>query len=98
MAAAHTDHHRPTKSRHNPLVEYARGSLPPNSTPLRSRVNCKLRELMSLIKDVNMESRRRGTEFSFANVSPGRYTPRYVMREIGPTVDGQRGADGTSAG
>lgn len=29
-------------------------------------MDCNLRELMSLIKDVNMESRRRGTEFSFA--------------------------------
>ncbi|KAH7707189.1 putative Sin3 associated polypeptide p18 [Aphelenchoides avenae] len=80
-------------SRHNPLAEYARGSVPPNELQVYTWMDCNLRELMSLIKDVNMESRRRGTEFSFAIVSPDRYTPRYVMREIGLTVNGQRGVD-----
>lgn len=29
-------------------------------------MNCSLRELTSLIKDVNPDARRRGTEFSFS--------------------------------
>ncbi|KAH7721316.1 putative Sin3 associated polypeptide p18, partial [Aphelenchoides avenae] len=51
-------------------------------------------------QDVNMKSRRRrGTEFSFAIVPPDRYTPRYVMREIGLTVNGrQRGVDDNKTG
>lgn len=30
------------------------------------RLDCTLRELMNLIKDVNPEARRRGTEFNFS--------------------------------
>uniref|UniRef100_A0A914DI98 18 kDa Sin3-associated polypeptide n=1 Tax=Acrobeloides nanus TaxID=290746 RepID=A0A914DI98_9BILA len=48
---------------------------------------------MALIKDVNAEARVRGTEFDFAIVTPDRNSPRYIMRDIGVTINGQRGVD-----
>ncbi|VDO38892.1 unnamed protein product [Brugia timori] len=79
--------------RHNPLSEYGRGSTPANELQIYTWLDCTLRELMSLIKEVNPDARRRGTTFDFAVVAPDRFTPRYVMRDIGNTMNGQRGVD-----
>ncbi|VDO41487.1 unnamed protein product [Onchocerca flexuosa] len=82
--------------RHNPLSEYGRGSTPANELQIYTwyiMLDCTLRELMSLIKEVNPDARRRGTTFDFAVVAPDRFTPRYVMRDIGNTMNGQRGVD-----
>ena len=37
---------------------------------LISRMDCTLRELMSLIREVNPDTRQKGTLFSFATVYP----------------------------
>lgn len=68
-----------------------------------------MKELQSLIKDVNPDVRRRGTEFNFAIgkyfnrqnsneiyiilVAPDRYSARYTLREVGITISGQRAPD-----
>lgn len=52
-----------------------------------------LRELTALVRDVNPETRRKGTYFDFALVSPEPFGPGYRMREIGVTCSGQRNAD-----
>ena len=52
-----------------------------------------MRELTTLVRDVNPETRRKGTYFDFALVSPDMRTPGYRMREIGVTCSGQKGAD-----
>uniref|UniRef100_A0A915CLU8 18 kDa Sin3-associated polypeptide n=1 Tax=Ditylenchus dipsaci TaxID=166011 RepID=A0A915CLU8_9BILA len=81
--------------RHNQSTDYARGSVPPNELQIYTWMDCSLRELMSLIKDVNPDARRRGTEFNFSIVSPDRYSARYVLRDIGKSINGQRGVDDT---
>uniref|UniRef100_A0A183C5N1 18 kDa Sin3-associated polypeptide n=1 Tax=Globodera pallida TaxID=36090 RepID=A0A183C5N1_GLOPA len=79
--------------RHNSNGEYARGSVPPNELQIYTWVDCTLKELTSLIKDVNPDARRRGTEFNFAIVTPDRYSARYAMHEVGITISGQRAPD-----
>ncbi|VDK54977.1 unnamed protein product [Cylicostephanus goldi] len=56
-------------------------------------MDCTLRELTSLIKEVNPDARRRGTTFDFAIVAPDRMNNRYTIRDIGNTMNGQRGVD-----
>jgi histone deacetylase complex subunit SAP18 len=53
-----------------------------------------LRELSTLVQDVNPDTRRKGTYFDFALVSPDHRAPgRFQMREIGVTSTGSKGAD-----
>lgn len=52
-----------------------------------------LRELTALVRDVNPETRRKGTYFDFALVSPDPFSPGYRMRDIGVTCSGQRNPD-----
>jgi len=64
-------------------------------------MDASLKELMSLVREVNPESRKKGTYFDFAIVSPapGRGTYHegqfcnYVSRDIGTTVSGTKGMD-----
>lgn len=68
---------------------------------LHCRMDATLKELTSLVKEVNPDARRKGTFFDFAQVYPevsgrgmggmGGITHR--MREIGSTCSGQKGAD-----
>lgn len=57
------------------------------------RMDATLREITSLVKEVNPEARRKGTYFDFSLVFPDMRSPGYRMREIGTTCSGQRGAD-----
>ncbi|KAL7079101.1 hypothetical protein ACQ4LE_001774 [Meloidogyne hapla] len=79
--------------RHNSMNDYSRGSVPPNELQIYTWLDCTLKELTSLIKDVNPDARRRGTEFDFAIVAPDRYSARYALREVGITISGQRSPD-----
>lgn len=54
-------------------------------------MDATLRELTSLVKEVNPEARRKGTTFDFSLVFPNPVTSGYRFREIGTTVSGQRG-------
>lgn len=56
-------------------------------------MDATLRELTSLVKEVNPDARRKGTFFDFSLVTPNIHMPGYRMREIGTTCSGQRGAD-----
>lgn len=47
------------------------------------------------MKEVNPESRKKGTFFDFSIVYPDSRTPTYRIREIGTTCSGHRGADDT---
>ena len=42
------------------------------------RMDCTLRELMSLIKEVNPDTRQKGTLFAFSTVYPDQR--RYILR------------------
>lgn len=56
-------------------------------------MDCTLRELTSLIKEVNPDARRKGTTFDFSLVQADRTSGRYNLREVGNTMNGQRGID-----
>lgn len=56
-------------------------------------MDATLRELTGLIKEVNIESRVRGTTFDFVLVSPEYNSPRFNAFEIGTTIAGNRSPD-----
>uniref|UniRef100_A0A8R1HN45 18 kDa Sin3-associated polypeptide n=1 Tax=Caenorhabditis japonica TaxID=281687 RepID=A0A8R1HN45_CAEJA len=83
-------------NRHNPVSEYNNrngGSVPANELQMYTWMDCSLRELTSLIKEVNPDARRKGTTFDFAIIQADRTSTRYILRDIGNTMNGQRGID-----
>ncbi|XP_033739598.1 histone deacetylase complex subunit SAP18-like [Pecten maximus] len=82
-----------SSGRHNPLSEFARGQTPSNELQIYTWMDATLKELTSLVKEVNPDARRKGTFFDFAIVYPDPRTPVYRMREIGTTCAGHRGQD-----
>ncbi|KAF0753576.1 histone deacetylase complex subunit SAP18 isoform X1 [Aphis craccivora] len=78
---------------HNNLSEYYRGAVPGNELQIYTWMDATLRELTGLIKEVNIESRVRGTTFDFVLVSPEYNCPRFNAFEIGLTVAGNRSPD-----
>ncbi|CAI2348750.1 unnamed protein product [Caenorhabditis sp. 36 PRJEB53466] len=82
--------------KHNPINEYNNrngGSVPANELQMYTWMDCTLRELTSLIKEVNPDARRKGTTFDFWIVQADRTSIRYIYREVGNTMNGQRGID-----
>ncbi|KAL0276173.1 UNVERIFIED_CONTAM: hypothetical protein PYX00_003796 [Menopon gallinae] len=79
--------------RHHNISEYGRGIVPTNELQIYTWMDATLRELTSLVKEVNPDARRKGTFFDFSLVTPNVHTAGYRMREIGTTCSGQRGAD-----
>lgn len=75
------------------MGEYSHGKTPQNELQIYTWLDCSLKELTSLIRDVNPETRKKGTYFDFALVFPDNRPGGYRMREIGVTCSGQRGAD-----
>lgn len=69
------------------------GSTPSNELQIYTWLDASLKELTQLIRDVNPETRKKGTYFDFALVFPDNRSGSYRMREIGVTCSGQRGAD-----
>ncbi|CAH8568525.1 unnamed protein product [Heterobilharzia americana] len=74
--------------KHNNVMEYSRGKTPLNELQVYTWLDATLRELASLVKQVNPESRRRGTLFDFALVFPDHRSPTYRMRELGTVCSG----------
>ena len=60
------------------------------------RMDATLKELTSLVKEVNTDARKKGTFFDFAIVYPDARIPQYRLREIGTTCSGRKGADDTA--
>lgn len=77
--------------RHHALQEYQHGEVPSNELQIYTWQDATLRELTALVRDVNPDTRRRGTYFDFALVTMDRNG--YHMREVGVTCTGQKGAD-----
>ena len=59
------------------------------------RMDATLKELTSLVKEVNPDARRKGTFFDFAIVYPDPRAPTYRLRDIGTTCSGRKTADDT---
>ncbi|XP_022108979.1 histone deacetylase complex subunit SAP18-like [Acanthaster planci] len=79
--------------RHHRVEEFDRGRVPPNELQIYTWMDATLKELSSLVKEVNPEARRRGTFFSFATVSPDNRRPGYHLTNIGMTCSGRKGPD-----
>lgn len=62
---------------------------------VKMTINIFCDRLTALVRDVNPETRRKGTYFDFALVQPEPFGPGYRMRDIGVTCSGQRNADDT---
>ncbi|RZF43635.1 hypothetical protein LSTR_LSTR009232 [Laodelphax striatellus] len=77
--------------RHNSLMEYRGGMVPANELQIYTWMDATLRELTSLVKEVNPEARKKGTCFDFSLVYPNAATAGYRFREIGTTISGQKG-------
>jgi len=78
------------------------GKVPPNELQIYTWMDATLRELTSLVREVNPESRKKGTYFDFSVISPqngrGLTGPNgvfchYASRDIGTTVSGTKGMD-----
>uniref|UniRef100_A0A182QS34 Histone deacetylase complex subunit SAP18 n=1 Tax=Anopheles farauti TaxID=69004 RepID=A0A182QS34_9DIPT len=78
--------------RHHSTNEYAYGNVPSNELQIYTWMDATLRELTTLVRDVNPETRRKGTYFDFAVVYADARS-NFRMREIGVTCSGQKGAD-----
>ncbi len=48
---------------------------------------------MSLIREVNPDTRPKGTQFSFSTVYPDMRRGGYRLKELGKTLSGKRGMD-----
>lgn len=81
--------------RHHNTNEFGHGNVPSNELQIYTWQDATLQELTALVRDVNPETRRKGTYFDFALVQPEPFGPGYRMRDIGVTCSGQRNADDT---
>jgi len=79
--------------RHHSLSDYNRGNVPPSELQIYTWTDATLQEMMSLVREVNYEARRRGTRFAFAHIYPDPRGPGYCRRDMGSTVSGERGPD-----
>lgn len=82
-----------SRGRHHSPNEYARGNVPADELQIYTWMDATLKELTGLVKEVNIEARRKGTFFDFALVFPDVRTSGYRMRDIGSTCSGQKGTD-----
>lgn len=75
------------------MNDFSQGNTPSNELQIYTWLDASLKELTQLIRDVNPDTRKKGTYFDFALVFPDNRPGAYRMREIGVTCSGQRGAD-----
>ncbi|ESO89120.1 hypothetical protein LOTGIDRAFT_183100 [Lottia gigantea] len=79
--------------RHHQTMEFARANTPANELQIYTWMDATLKELTSLVKEVNPDARKKGTFFDFAIVYPDPRTPTYRLREIGTTCCGKKSTD-----
>ncbi|KAH8265346.1 hypothetical protein KR038_004559 [Drosophila bunnanda] len=79
--------------RHHSVSEYTFGNVPSNELQIYTWQDATLHELTSLVRDVNPDTRKKGTYFDFAVVYPNFRNGHFQMREIGVTCTGQKGID-----
>jgi len=85
--------------RHHDPREYRGGVSPANELQIYTWMDATLKELTSLVKEVNHDARRKGTTFEFSIVYPDQRLSGYKLRPIGTTQSGVKGPDdGVSLG
>lgn len=82
-----------SKGRPHQISEYSRGNVPPNELQIYTWLDATLDEMSSLVKEVNPETKKKGTTFDFRLVYPDPRAPGYRFREIGSTTAGVKGPD-----
>ncbi|XP_042886006.1 histone deacetylase complex subunit SAP18-like [Penaeus japonicus] len=82
-----------SNGRHNSLAEYRRGNTPPNELQIYTWMDATLREIGSLILEVNPDTRRRGTVFEFRLVCPESTKNIARLKTLGSITIGQKGFD-----
>ena len=86
------------------MNNYCLGKVPTNELQIYTWKDATLKELTSLVREVNPDSRRKGTFFDFALIYPspssrGNYQRSvnqfidYQQKDIGTTVSGRKGVD-----
>merc|ERR1711973_28753 len=78
-------HHRPD--------EFSSAKTPANELQIYTWKDATLKELMSLVKEVNPEARHKGTYFDFAIIYPNMMHGGYTLKDIGTTCSGQKCPD-----
>ena len=79
--------------RHHRPEEFSSSKTPPNELQIYTWKDATLRELMSLVKEVNPEARHKGTYFDFAIIFPNMAVGGYTLKDIGTTCSGQKCPD-----
>lgn len=79
--------------RHHHISEYRNGHVPPKEVQIYTWLDASLKELSTLMKEINLEARKPGTRFDFALVFPDPNSSNYRIREIGTTINGRRVED-----
>lgn len=82
-----------SNGRHNSLAEYRRGNTPPNELQIYTWMDATLREIGSLILEVNPDTRRRGTVFEFRLVCLESTKNMGRLKTLGSITIGQKGFD-----
>eukprot|EP01147_Barroeca_monosierra_P001219 gene1219-4429_t len=77
---------------HNRLDDYRGKRLPSDELRMYTWLDATLKELSTLVKEVNMQARRKGTKFLFSAVYQ---TPRgqAAMRDLGRVINGDKTED-----
>ncbi|XP_074662340.1 histone deacetylase complex subunit SAP18-like [Tubulanus polymorphus] len=78
---------------HNDLREYRKGNTPKNELQIYTWKDATLKELASLVKEVNPDARKKGTCFDFGIVFADSRQPLFRLRDIGRVFSGRRTAD-----
>jgi len=83
--------------RHNSLSDFSNGQVPGNELQIYTWMDATLKEISSLVKEVNQDARRPGTVFDFSLVYPDLKSMRdfraYRSRSIGTTISAQKTMD-----
>jgi len=79
--------------RHHDPREYRNGASPANELQIYTWMDATLKELTSLVKEVNPEARKKGTTFEFSIVFPDPRMATYKLRQIGTTQSGVKTPD-----
>ncbi|XP_028412676.1 histone deacetylase complex subunit SAP18-like [Dendronephthya gigantea] len=78
-----------TDGRHHRPEEFFR-TVPSNELQIYTWKDATLKELMTLIKEVNPDARKKGTTFDFATVFPNPRQPGFLLKELGTTTAGKK--------
>ncbi|OAF69554.1 Sin3-associated polypeptide [Intoshia linei] len=74
-----------SNTRHSDLERYSRHEFPKNELQIYTWHDATLKELSALIREVNEDSRKKGTVLEFSSVYADNFKPTFRMRTIGST-------------